>query len=181
MAEHWHHLKDTLAFSSFLVWKYRNSLANKWFTAQYITGCRSVVSEYITRASRSWNIQFSTDLHQWYIWQQITVAENLFLNQNINVPQKSMSLWILNQVEYSQGHRFLGQIHFVKKFCPCERSFTLSSSIATTVNSRYLNHQYHKVLLVLKYSLDTLPSFIYISTHVIRKYWYLKDFVGWLF
>ena len=40
----------------------KNSLANMWFVAQYITGGRSVVNKYIIRASRSYYIHFTTDL-----------------------------------------------------------------------------------------------------------------------
>ena len=52
------------------VLKSKYSLANKWFVVQYITGCRSVVSEYntMTRASRSWYIHFTTDLQPVIYW-----------------------------------------------------------------------------------------------------------------
>ena len=64
--------QKTCLFVGSCVLESKKSLANKWFVAQYITGCLSVVSEYITRASGSWNIHFTTDLwlsvnRQWNI------------------------------------------------------------------------------------------------------------------
>ena len=58
ITENWKHLRGKLVISSFV----SLGLANMYFVAQYITDCRSVVSEYITRASRSLYIRFMTDL-----------------------------------------------------------------------------------------------------------------------
>ena len=46
------------------------TFANKWFVDQYITGWRSVVSEYmyISHASRSWYTHFTTDLQPVVFW-----------------------------------------------------------------------------------------------------------------
>ena len=54
-------------------------LTNKWFSAQYITACRSVVSDYITCAHDISTSQQTSN--QWYTGQQITVSKNLKLEK----------------------------------------------------------------------------------------------------
>ena len=52
MAENWQHMKYTLAFRHFLCVRIEIDSCLQSFVAQYITGCQSIVHEYITRASR---------------------------------------------------------------------------------------------------------------------------------
>ena len=104
MAENCKHLKDTIAISSFLMCSNRNSLANKRFGAQYITGCRSVANQYITSAkqlylciyyffSRSYNLYKSWKLTN-LLYVSISINMALALFEKPALPTLELPYWV---------------------------------------------------------------------------------------